>query len=60
MPILGVMRLTFEDEVESIRGEDDFFSVASTMPLVAVRTLVATCWHRIVLDMPLMPSDVTP
>ena len=35
MPMLGVIRLTFEREGGSIKGEEDFFSVASTMPLVA-------------------------
>jgi len=33
--MFGVMRLTFDEEVESISGDDDFFSVARTMPLVA-------------------------
>jgi len=35
MPMLGVMRATLLEECGSIRGEEDFFSVASTMPLVA-------------------------
>jgi hypothetical protein len=35
MPMLGVMRLTLDDDCESISGDDDFFSVARTMPLVA-------------------------
>jgi hypothetical protein len=34
--MLGVMRLIFDDDCESMSGEDDFFSVARTMPLVAV------------------------
>ena len=34
--MLGVMRLTFEREGGSIRGEEDFFSVARTMPFVAL------------------------
>jgi hypothetical protein len=33
--MLGVMRLTLDDECESISGDDDFFSVARTIPLVA-------------------------
>lgn len=33
--MLGVMRETLEREGGSIRGEDDFFSVARTTPLVA-------------------------
>lgn len=36
MPILGVMRLILERDEGSARGEDDFFSVARTMPFVAV------------------------
>lgn len=36
MPMLGVMRETFEREGGSMRGEEDFFSVARTMPLVAL------------------------
>lgn len=32
----GVMRDTFERDGGSMRGDEDFFSVASTMPLVAV------------------------
>jgi hypothetical protein len=35
MPIFGVIRLTFERDGGSMRGEDDFFSVARTIPLVA-------------------------
>ena len=35
MPIFGVMRLTLERDGGSIRGDDDFFSVASTIPFVA-------------------------
>jgi hypothetical protein len=37
MPIFGVMRLTFDREGGSIKGDEDFFSVARTMPFVAVR-----------------------
>lgn len=33
--MLGVIRETFERDGGSIRGEDDFFSVAKTTPLVA-------------------------
>jgi hypothetical protein len=35
MPMLGVMRLTLESDGGSMRGEEDFFSVARTMPFVA-------------------------
>ncbi len=57
----GVMRDTFERDGGSMRGEEDFFSVASTMPLVAVRSIsgelreAAGC-----LDLPFIPRDVTP
>lgn len=33
--MFGVIRLTFDDDAESMRGDDDFFSVARTMPFVA-------------------------
>lgn len=33
--MFGVMRETFESEGGSMRGEEDFFSVARTTPLVA-------------------------
>jgi len=36
MPMLGVIRLILERVDGSARGVDDFFSVARTMPLVAV------------------------
>ena len=35
MPMLGVMRETLEREGGSMRGDEDFFSVARTMPFVA-------------------------
>lgn len=35
MPMLGVMRETLEREGGSMSGEEDFFSVARTMPFVA-------------------------
>ena len=35
MPMLGVIRETLERDGGSISGEEDFFSVARTMPLVA-------------------------
>jgi hypothetical protein len=34
--MFGVMRLTFEREGGSIKGDEDFFSVARTMPFVAI------------------------
>jgi len=36
MPIFGVTREILDSEGASIRGEEDFFSVARTMPFVAV------------------------
>ena len=36
MPMLGVISETLESEGGSMRGEEDFFSVARTMPLVAL------------------------
>jgi len=35
----GVMRLTFESEGGSIKGDEDFFSVARTMPFVATNVV---------------------
>lgn len=58
--MLGVMRLILDDDCESMSGDDDFFSVARTMPLVAAafgqRVYVNTALQHI----PLMPSEVTP
>lgn len=36
MPMLGVMLLILDNELWSARGEDDFFSVARTIPFVAI------------------------
>ena len=36
MPISGVIRETLEREGGSMSGEDDFFSVARTIPFVAI------------------------
>jgi hypothetical protein len=33
--MFGVTRLILEEEDASIKGDEDFFSVASTIPLVA-------------------------
>jgi hypothetical protein len=59
--MLGVIRLTLDDDCESMRGDDDFFSVARTMPLVAGvacqrYSLRCSCCQ----DVPLIPSEVTP
>jgi hypothetical protein len=61
MPIFGVMRLTFEREGGSMRGDEDFFSVARTIPFVAVHMLIS-CLAKIrhVSSSPLIPSAVTP
>lgn len=57
----GVMRDTFEREGGSIRGEEDFFSVASTMPLVAVRGISGDLGEAAgCLEIPFIPRDVTP
>jgi hypothetical protein len=44
MPMLGVMREIFDDELESMRGVEDFFSVARTMPLAALMPREVTPW----------------
>jgi hypothetical protein len=45
--MLGVMRLIFDDDCESMSGDDDFFSVARTMPLVAV-LLISYLHHKVI------------
>jgi uncharacterized membrane protein len=47
MPIFGVIRLTFDREGGSIKGDEDFFSVARTMPFVAVREVKTLRKHVI-------------
>jgi len=44
MPMLGVMRETFEDDEASMRGVEDFFSVARTMPFAALMPREVTPW----------------
>jgi hypothetical protein len=39
MPIFGVTRAILDEECGSTSGEDDFFSVASTMPFVAMKNV---------------------
>ena len=41
MPMFGVTKEIFEREGASINGDEDFFSVASTMPLVATVVLAS-------------------
>ena len=42
--MFGVMRETLESEGGSMRGEEDFFSVARTMPFVAFMPREVTPW----------------
>ena len=44
MPIFGVIKETFESEGGSMRGDEDFFSVARTMPFVALIPSEVTPW----------------
>jgi hypothetical protein len=44
MPMLGVMSLILERELWSARGDDDFFSVAMTIPLVALMPRAVIPW----------------
>lgn len=65
MPMLGVTRLIFDREVGSARGDEDFFSVARTMPLVALgESQYDYSCSRIGKgegdNLPLIPSAVTP
>jgi hypothetical protein len=59
--MLGVMRLILDDDCESMSGDDDFFSVARTMPLVAASSGQRS-WNamRARSNVPLIPSEVTP
>lgn len=36
--MFGVIRLTFDEDAESMSGDEDFFSVARTIPFVAGHT----------------------
>lgn len=58
--MLGVMRLTFEREGGSIRGEEDFFSVARTMPFVALGGVRWGWAGWGGSGVPLIPNAVTP
>lgn len=60
MPMLGVMRLIFDDDCESMSGDEDFFSVASTMPFVAANMSLVRGLRLLVEHVPLIPSEVTP
>lgn len=44
MPMLGVMRETFEEDDASMSGVEDFFSVARTTPLAALMPSDVTPW----------------
>lgn len=60
----GVMRLILDRDDGSARGDDDFFSVARTIPLVAATQHVSiqVLWLKHVnwVNLPLIPSAVTP
>lgn len=60
--MFGVMREILDNEGASMRGDDDFFSVARTMPFVAIRAISIAArllsWGRVVI--PLIPNEVTP
>jgi hypothetical protein len=45
--MLGVMRLTLEREGGSMRGEEDFFSVARTIPFVAGLSLAGSFERKV-------------
>lgn len=60
MPMFGVTRLTFDDDAESMRGDDDFFSVARTIPFVAAQVRQFLAMQSLNIDIPLIPSEVTP
>ncbi len=63
--MLGVIRLTLDREGGSIKGEEDFFSVARTTPLVAKDGDVSYSRKQQQVSTkkirtPLIPKDVTP
>ena len=60
--MLGVIRETFEREGGSMSGEDDFFSVARTMPFVALSEMSTPnpSDGSFLQEVPLIPRDVTP
>jgi hypothetical protein len=59
--MLGVMRETLDREGGSMSGEDDFFSVARTMPFVAKIYSLAKIMQTVAgTTVPFMPNDVTP
>lgn len=58
--MFGVMRLTFDEEPESMSSDDDFFSVARTMPLVAGEARQERTLGLDNENVPLIPSAVTP
>lgn len=59
----GVMRETLESEGGSMRGDEDFFSVARTIPLVAVYPRSVDTQARgslVECGKPFIPREVTP
>jgi hypothetical protein len=55
----GVTREILDSEGGSIRGDEDFFSVARTIPFVAVLAVSLVQWGR-AGSLPLIPRAVTP
>lgn len=60
--MLGVMRLILDRDEGSARGDEDFFSVARTIPLVAVVYVSMRQSNKlqILVYLPLIPRAVTP
>lgn len=58
--MLGVMRLTFDEDEESMSGEEDFFSVARTIPLVARNIHQFPLAINVDTNIPFIPREVTP
>jgi len=58
--MFGVIRETLEREGGSMRVDEDFFSVARTMPLVASDKLAQVRIFGEDICLPLIPNDVTP
>lgn len=63
MPMFGVTKEILAREDGSASGDEDFFSVASTIPFVAGVSLVVAGYRIVTIQvyhLPLMPSAVTP
>lgn len=55
-----MIELILEDACEAISEVEAFFSVARTIPLVAMRDDVSNSVHQISGVLPLIPREVTP